>query len=150
MYPSPPSDSKCGCALTRIMQWYRRAIGDEYGLAPFALDAVDMLQHLPHMAVLGGNTGEPNTFTGVNIADLTGGVFNAETLLEGNNLMCLAFQAVQSASPDILKGLLGNVVLAVQKLTDALTPVLQSLSCPQLAKYDATLFEQFPGAGSGL
>jgi hypothetical protein len=46
------------------------------------------------MAVIGGNTGKPNTFTGVNIADLTGGVFNAETLLEGNNLMCFAFQAV--------------------------------------------------------
>ena len=44
------------------------------------------------MAVIGGNTGKPNTFTGVNIADLTGGVFNAETLLEGNNLMCYGLQ----------------------------------------------------------
>lgn len=102
------------------------------------------------MAVIGGNTGKPNTFTGVSVTDLTGGAFNAETLLEGNNLMCFAFQAANTAAPDILKGLLGNVVLAVQKLTDALNPILRTLGCPQLVKYDATLLEKFPGAGSGL
>ncbi|EAT76897.2 hypothetical protein SNOG_15802 [Parastagonospora nodorum SN15] len=102
------------------------------------------------MAVIGGNTGEPNTFTGVNIADLTGGVFNAATLLEGNNAMCFAFQAVHSAAPDILKGLLGNVVLAVSKLTDALDPILAQLGCPQMAKYDKSLLAKFPGAGAGL
>jgi hypothetical protein len=102
------------------------------------------------MAVIGGNTGSPNTFTGVHIADLTGGVFNAETLLEGNNAMCFAFQAVNSAAPDILKGLLGNVVLAVQKLMDALNPVLSTLGCPQMAKYDKSLLSKFPGADSGV
>jgi len=102
------------------------------------------------MAVIGGNTGKPNTFTGVNIADLTGGVFNAATLLEGNNLMCFAFQAVHSASPDILKGLLGNVLLAVRTLTDALDPILAQLGCPQMAVYDKSLLSKFPGAGDGL
>lgn len=102
------------------------------------------------MAVVGGNTGSPNTFTGVNIADLTSGVFNAETLLEGNNLMCFAFQTVNAAAPDILKGLIGNVLVAVQKLTDALEPLLSPLGCPQLAKYDTTLLAKFPGAGSGV
>jgi hypothetical protein len=103
------------------------------------------------MAVLGGNTGEPNTFTGVDIADLTGGVFNAATLLEGNNLMCFAFQALSAAAPDLLRGLFGNVLAAVEKLTGALNEaVLQPLGCPQLTKYDASLLQKFPGAGSGL
>jgi hypothetical protein len=102
------------------------------------------------MAVVGGNMGKPNTFVGVNIADLTGGVFNAQTLLEGNNLMCLAFQVVNSAAPDILKGLLGNVLLAVQKLTDALNPIITQLGCPKLAKYDRSLLQKFPGAGAGI
>jgi hypothetical protein len=102
------------------------------------------------MAVVGGNTGEPNTFTGVNITDLTGGVFNAETLLEGNNLVCFAFQAMSVAAPDILKGLLGNVLLAVGKLTKVLDPVLQELGCPQLAKYDQSFLGKFPGAEAGL
>ncbi|KAH3905278.1 hypothetical protein HBI56_209750 [Parastagonospora nodorum] len=130
--------------------WYRRQPGNDYGILNFALDAVGALQALPYMAVIGGNTGEPNTFTGVNIADLTGGVFNAATLLEGNNAMCFAFQAVHSAAPDILKGLLGNVVLAVSKLTDALDPILAQLGCPQMAKYDKSLLAKFPGAGAGL
>jgi hypothetical protein len=102
------------------------------------------------MAVIGGNTGKPNTFTGVNIADLTGGVFNAETLLEGNNMMCFAFQVVNSASTDILKGLVGNVLLAVQKLTDALNPIIAQLGCRELAKYDKSLLAKFPGAGAGV
>ena len=130
--------------------WYRRAIGDDFGLVAFALDALDALKHLPYMAVLGGNTGEPNTFTGVNIADITGGVFNAETLLEGNNAMCLAFQAVSAVTPDILRGLLGNVLLAVQKLGDVLTPIVDELGCPQLAKFDRTAFGKFPGANGGI
>jgi hypothetical protein len=87
---------------------------------------------------------------GVDVDDLTGNVFNAQTLLEGNNAMCLAFTAAQVASPDILRGLLGNIVKVVQHLTDALNPILQTLGCPELVKYDATLFDKFPGAGSGL
>ncbi|KAH5199459.1 hypothetical protein HBI46_227220 [Parastagonospora nodorum] len=130
--------------------WYRRQPGNDYGILNFALDAVGALKALPYMAVIGGNTGEPNTFTGVNIADLTGGVFNAATLLESNNAMCFAFQAVHSAAPDILKGLLGNVVLAVSKLADALDPILAQLGCPQMAKYDKSLLAKFPGAGAGL
>jgi hypothetical protein len=103
------------------------------------------------MAVVGGNTGEPNTFTGVNIADLTGGVFNAETLFEGNNLMCFAFQALSAGAPDILKGLFGSVLAAVQKLSDALNnAVLVPLKCPELYKYDKALFQNFPGAKDGI
>lgn len=64
--------------------------------------------------------------------------------------MCLAFVAALQASPDILGGLVGNVLLAVQKLTNALEPILTSLNCPEITKYDATLFKAFPGAGSGL
>lgn len=130
--------------------WHRRPIGDDYGLVAFALDAVGALKALPYMAVVGGNTGKPNTFTGVNIADLTGGVFSAETLLEGNNMMCFAFRAASIAAPDILSGLLGNALLAVQKLTDALNPLLNTLGCPQLSKYETSLLSGYPGAGSGL
>lgn len=107
---------------------------------------------MPYIIAIGGNTGEPNTFTGVNIADLTGGVFNTQTLLEGNNLACFAFQAVSIASPDILRGgLLGSLTqMAVQKLVDALNPVLATFNCPQLTTYDTSLLKVFPGAGSGL
>jgi hypothetical protein len=48
-----------------------------------------VLQH-PDLDSVGGNTGTVDTFTGVDIADLTGGVLNAATLLESNNLFCFA------------------------------------------------------------
>lgn len=64
--------------------------------------------------------------------------------------MCFAFQVVSLGSPDILRGLLGNVALAVQKLTAALDPLIDSLGCPKLTKYDKALFDKFPGAGDGL
>ncbi|CAI6339849.1 unnamed protein product [Periconia digitata] len=130
--------------------WYRRVIGDDYGIVPFTAEAVSIELANPELIRLGGNTGEPNTFTGVDVDDLTGNVLNAQTLLEGNNLMCLAFSAALEASPDILGGLVGNVLLAVEKLTGALEPVLALLNCPQITKFDTTLFKAFPGAGSGL
>lgn len=64
--------------------------------------------------------------------------------------MCFAFQVVSLGSPDILRGLLGNVALAVQKLTAALDPLIDALACPELTKYDKTLFDKFPGAADGL
>jgi hypothetical protein len=99
---------------------------------------------------IGGNTGQPNTFTGVDIDDLTGNVFNAQTLLEGNNLMCLAFQAASEGAPDVLRGLVGNVLVAVQKLASVLDPIIAELGCPELVKYDAALLKAFPGAGSAM
>jgi hypothetical protein len=54
------------------------------------------------------------------------------------------------SAPDILRGLLGNALAAIQKLTDALNPVLATLGCQQLIDYDPSLLKAFPGAGSGL
>lgn len=131
-------------------KWYRRVIGDEYTIAAFTAEAVSIELANPELIRLGGNTGQPNTFTGVNIDDLTGNVFNAQTILEGNNLMCLAFVSALQGAPDILGGLVGNVLVAVTKLTNALNPILAQLNCPEVTKYDATLFKAFPGAGSAL
>ncbi|KAJ4332398.1 hypothetical protein N0V87_008394 [Didymella glomerata] len=130
--------------------WHRRPLDNDYGLLSLNSDALVNIENHPYLVAIGGNTGEPNTFTGVNIADLTGGVFDAETLFQGNNLMCFAFQVVSLGSPDILRGLLGNVALAVQKLTAALDPLIDALGCPELTKYDKALLENFPGAGDGL
>lgn len=137
-------------SLLTFSQWYRRRIGDEYGLLGLNIDALDAVLKYPDLIRVGGNTGEPNTFVGLDLDNLTGGVFNAKTLLEGNNLMCFGMQFVSIASADILKGLVGNVLQAVSKLTDALNPILQTLSCPQVSEFNQNLFDQFPGAGSGF
>ncbi|KAJ3804494.1 Chloroperoxidase, partial [Lentinula aff. lateritia] len=69
---------------------YKRAIGDEYRLEPLILDIITMAFAHPQFLSIGGNTGQVNTFTGVDVADLTGGVYNAATLLEGNNFQCFS------------------------------------------------------------
>jgi hypothetical protein len=65
-------------------------------------------------------------------------------------LMCLAFQAASVGAPDVLRGLLGNVLVAVQKLASVLDPIIAELGCPELVKYDRTLFNKFPGAAGAV
>ena len=147
--PTPPLPLRKPPILTP-QQWYRRVIGDEYSIATFTAEAVGTELANPELIRLGGNTGSPNSFTGVDVDDLTGNVLNAQNLLEGNNLMCLALTAALQGTPDLLGGLVGNVLLAVKKLAGVLDPVFAALNCPEITKYDSTVFKAFPGAGSAL
>lgn len=83
----------------------------------------------------------------MNLGDLTGGAFNASTLLEGNNLGCFIFQAAQQAIPSVLKGLVGDLTSILGQLTQILEPILDDLACPGLGAWDTTSLEKFPGAG---
>lgn len=91
------------------------------------------LPSFPH-----SNTGTTNTFTGLNVTDLTAGVYNADTLLEGNNFACLAYQFSAQAKPDI-------VLAEIDQLTDVLGTFSSQLACPQLETIDTDQLEQFPG-----
>jgi hypothetical protein len=114
----------------------------------FSIDAVGAFKALPYVAVIGGNMGEPNPLTGVNIADLTGGVSNAKILLKGNNLLWLAVcHLICSRDPE---GLAWKCFVVVEMLSDALGTMIARLDCPQLVKYDASLLRKFPGAGIGI
>lgn len=125
--------------------WYKRAIGDEYTIPFFATDLnLAALQH-PEFLEIGGNTGKTNSFVGVDPSNLTGGVYNAQNLLQGNNLACFGFQAGIQFAPDLLKGLVSDVSSAVSKLTGSLGNTLNILGCPQLQSIDEKQFEQFPG-----
>lgn len=125
--------------------WYRRAFGDEYTIPYFNSDVLSFASQYPEILSVGGNTGTTNSFTGVNIGDLTGGVFNSQTLLEGNNLQCFAYQALQQGSPDILKGLFSDITKPLSMLTDQINSIIGGLGCPQLQKIDMSQFKKFPG-----
>lgn len=141
--------------------WYKRAIGDEYTIPYFNMDLLAAAEKYPKLYVhsfinngtwlisysldVGGNTGKVSTFTGVDISNLTGGVYNAQNLLTGNNAQCFAYQAAQQAAPDILKGLFSNTAAALSKLNDAISTVLSELSCPQLKSIDESQFSEYPG-----
>jgi hypothetical protein len=74
----------------------------------------------------------------VDVADLTGGVFNSKSLLEGNNLGCFVYQISAQAKPDILLG-------PLDRLTSTIGNLVGSLSCPELKAIDVKNFQQFPG-----
>lgn len=126
--------------------WYKRAIGDEYTIPYFQTDLLAAAMKYPQFLDVGGNTGTVNSFTGLDLQSLTGGAYNAQTLLQGDNLICFAFQAAQQAAPDLLKGLGGVLTSALSQLDAAFTSVFAELSCPQLMTIDDSQFAQFPGS----
>ncbi|KAH9880450.1 hypothetical protein IAQ61_000741, partial [Plenodomus lingam] len=118
--------------------WYRRALEYPYETNYFLADTANAARLHPKFLSIGGNTGKTNTFTGVDVADMTGGVFNGRTLLEGNSFSCYVYQLLAQAKPDILLG-------ALNGLTSAIGNVIVALACPKLQKLDARLLKQFPG-----
>ena len=158
-----------GAGYERIPDnWYKRAIGDEYTIPFFVLDLNYEALQYPQFADVGGNTGEPNTFTGVNVTDLTSGVFNAQTLLEGNNLFCFAYQMAQAGLTDQLLALGGTLTELIGTISPAAASAISDLGCPvsrwnanqswatdsngslqQLNNIETSLLEQFPGYTRG-
>ncbi|CAE6424652.1 unnamed protein product [Rhizoctonia solani] len=124
--------------------WYRRPT--DYIIPLFDVDLVSAGLEHPEFLSVGGNTGKVNSFAGVNVGDITGGVYNSANLLEGNNLMCFAFQAAQQAMPDVLKGILGDLTAALGLWNAGVVPILSGLGCPQLTKYDKSVFKTYPGS----
>ncbi|CZT15146.1 related to oxidase [Ramularia collo-cygni] len=118
--------------------WYRRAIDAPYTIPYFNAEVLAAAALHPKFLDVGGNTGTPNSFTGVNVADLTGGVFNGTSLAQGNNLGCFALQAAAQAEPDLLLG-------EFKTLLTTLGDVVEKLSCPQLEAMDESLLEMYPG-----
>lgn len=75
---------------------------------------------------------------GVDVADLTSGIFNSANLLKGNNLGCFLYQLSAQAKPDIILG-------ALTTLTDVVGKLVGSLACPKLQTIDQSKLKQFPG-----
>ena len=99
----------------------------------------------PEFTSVGGNTGTTNSFTGLDPGDLTGGVYNAQTLLQGHNAYCYAFEVLTQESPDLLEGLFTNVTPARNQLAAAIATMTGGLGCPQLTTLQYSQFGQFPG-----
>lgn len=109
---------------------------------------------------VGGNTGKVNSFTGLNLQNITGGVLNSASLLENNNLLCFSFEVLKTFLPNSLSGLLKTLETPINLVTDTLAAPILSLSCPAWKDLTAggqplwdAIQENFPGAlkaGSSL
>ncbi|KAG8796480.1 hypothetical protein FRC12_021113 [Ceratobasidium sp. 428] len=129
--------------------WYRRPTDNDYESVNLNSDIAQMLAVVPNAISVGGNTGKVNTFTVVNISDLTGGLYEYETLLQGNNLGCFGFHALQEGLPDVLKTLFSNVTYAETLVAKKYGSVLSSMGCPGPVSYNKTSFKAFPGTSDG-
>lgn len=126
--------------------WYKRPGGtDAYNTADLFLDLLVNLEEYPGIIRVGGNTGTVNSFTGVDLVNLTGGAFNAETLLQGNNLACFALQASMAIGRDDLGNVANLLGTLLSTVLQPIESVVQGLACPQLNEFHSELFSIFPG-----
>lgn len=132
----------------RIPQnFYKRALGDEYSITSLGGDIVRGAALHPKFLTIGGNTGAVNTLAGVDLEDLTDGVFNVKNLLQGNNLFCFASQVAAQALPDQLEcsGLISGLTTVLSSVQVQLAQVVGELGCPQLGDVQFSQFDRFPG-----
>lgn len=111
----------------------------------FMLDVLSYGVQDPRLLSIGGNTGTTNSFTGLDVTELTNGVFNGATLADGNNLECFIFQLVQSEAPTVVTGLYENLTAALQPLAESISGNLAGLGCPQLETVNADMYDIYPG-----
>jgi len=69
---------------------------------------------------------------GIDVTNLTGGALNAQTLLEGNNAICLGLELLIEFSPSLLHSLYSTITTPLQNITNAFGSAITSLNCPQL------------------
>jgi len=127
--------------------WYRRPGLTPYGLANIGGDLAVQWLAYPSSFRLGGNINGVNTFVGVDLGDITGGVYQATDLLDlsGNNATCFITQLIQSVTPNILNTLLSDLSPVLNVVNDIIEPLVGNLSCPAIEAYSQTPFNQFPG-----
>ena len=87
------------------------------------------------------------------MADLTGGVFDASSLLENNNLLCFVFEVVKTLAPNSLSTLFSVLDVPLQLITETVGAALLNFTCPALTDlmiggqgFEEVIQNMFPGA----
>ncbi|SJX64389.1 uncharacterized protein SRS1_15029 [Sporisorium reilianum f. sp. reilianum] len=76
-----------------LPSWHRRPLGATFGLDDIVLTLLHAASIDPSLLSVGGNAGKVNTFTGVDVGNLTGGLYNVETLVKDPQaLACYLYQ----------------------------------------------------------
>lgn len=99
--------------------WYRRPLGaiNDYTPNAFGLDLIKIAEVVPEAVSVGGNTGTVNSFTGVDLGDLTGGAYRTTDLLNPTKFVCFFYQLTLAVVPDFLRSrALGTLLAAALSL----------------------------------
>jgi hypothetical protein len=102
--------------------WYKRADDDAWTLADILASTAQQCAAYPTNCQVGGNTGTVNSFSGVNLGDITGGLINSVTdLSDPEKMGCFISQNLQAEVPSFLDKALGGALL---QQTKALIPTM--------------------------
>lgn len=128
--------------------WYRRPTANAFTAVDTNADTVINDRIYPGVLKFGGNTGKTNSFAGVDLGNLTGGVYNSQSLGTGNNAACFFYQASQQAIPDFGAPLVQPLNKIEAYLSKNLGPYIDKLGCPKLNgdAFGPGFFKGFPGA----
>lgn len=139
-YPMPQAQAK-----SLPGSRYRRPLGavNEYSPASFAQDLVQMAAVVPETVSIGGNTGEVNTFTGVDLGNITGGAYQTSDLTNPTKFVCFFYQLSLAIVPDFLRSeALGTALAgALSLLQTEISPFVDP-SCATIGKL--VLWRRYP------
>ena len=126
--------------------WYRRPLGaiNEYSLVSFAQDFVQLAAAVPDAATVGGNTGTVNSFTGVDLGDITGGAYRTTDLLNPTKFVCYFYQLTLALVPDFLRSeALGSALAGALNLLQTEIDPFVDPSCAKIGK--TSIIKRFRG-----
>ena len=128
-----------------MQKWYRRPSASQYQAATGVFgDLLPNFLAYPAGFRFGGNTNGVNTYTGINLTDFSGGVYDAGNLFKGNNLACFAYQNIQQGLPDVLTT--NPLTAAATKLLNPyLSKAFGGLTCPQVSKFNNNNLPPYKG-----
>ena len=102
---------------------------------------------VPEAVSVGGNTGTVNSFTGVDLGDITGGAYHTADLLNPTKFVCFFYQLTLAAVPDFLRSrVLGTLLAgALSLLHDKIDPFVDP-SCAKIGKFSISVLALSSGA----
>ncbi|PWN44101.1 hypothetical protein IE81DRAFT_346038 [Ceraceosorus guamensis] len=105
-----------------IPGWKRRPLASSFSLVDIALTLLAAARTDPSLLSFGGNTGTVNSFAGLDVGDLSGGVFNLAGLLKDpQELLCFLYQAgIEELVPTQLNVLYKSLGQVTSYLSDNL------------------------------
>ena len=117
--------------------WYRRPLGavNGYSAVNFAQDLLQIAAVIPEAVSVGGNTGTVNSFTGIDLGDITGGVYHTSDLLDPTKFVCFLYQITLAIVPDFLRSEALGAALggALTLLQNQISPLVDP-SCAKIGK----------------
>lgn len=117
--------------------WYRRPLGviNEYSPVSFAQDLLQMAAIVPEAVSIGGNTGTVNSFTGVDLGNITGGAYETSDLLNPTKFVCYFYQLTLAVVPDFLRSdALGSLLGGALNLLQSEIGPLVDPSCAKIGE----------------